>query len=104
MRFSPRWRAQASTASPPASASPGNTRTPPPVRASREPARAYLAVARAEPASNRVLFETGLSEAAREQTPAAERAFDVLQKAPPALCRQLPESERPPVKLMACIS
>ena len=46
------------------------------------------------------MFETGLSEPARKQIPAAERAFEVLQKAAAALCRQLPESERPPVKLM----
>src|SRR4029453_14225106 len=63
--------------------------------------RAYLPCARDEPASYTVMFETGLSEAAREQSPAAERAFDVLQKAASALCRQLPESERPPVKLMS---
>ena len=33
--------------------------------------------------------------------PAAERAFDVLRKAAAALCRKLPEAERPPIKLMS---
>ena len=46
-------------------------------------------------------FEQLFTEASREPIPAAERAFDVLQKAAAALCRQLPESERPPVKLMS---
>ena len=36
-----------------------------------------------------------------EPIPAAERAFDVLQHAAAALCRALPESERPPVRLMS---
>jgi hypothetical protein len=36
-----------------------------------------------------------------ETLPAAERAFDVLQHAAAALCRQLPEAERPPLKLMS---
>jgi hypothetical protein len=47
------------------------------------------------------MFDTGLAEAAHEKMPAAERAFDVLQQAAAALCRTLPESERPPVKLMS---
>ena len=48
------------------------------------------------------MFETGLAAAICASTiPAAERAFDVLQQAAAALCRQLPESERPPIKLMS---
>ena len=33
--------------------------------------------------------------------PAAEHAFDVLQRAAAALCRHLPEDERPPLKLVS---
>jgi AcrR family transcriptional regulator len=78
-----------------------NNGVPTPLSAFEQLGRAYLAFARDEPASYTVMFETGLSEAAREQIPAAERAFDILQKAAAALCRQLPECERPPFKLMA---
>jgi AcrR family transcriptional regulator len=77
-----------------------NNGIPTPLSAFEQLGRAYLAFARDEPASYTVMFETGLSEDAREQILAAERAFEVLQEAAAALCRQLPESERPPVKLM----
>ena len=33
--------------------------------------------------------------------PGATQSFDVLQKAAAALCRGLPEKERPPVRLMS---
>jgi hypothetical protein len=64
--------------------------------------RAYLAFAREEPASYAVMFETGIMLAAEAETlPSAERSFDVLQRAAAALCRSLPEAERPPLKLMS---
>ncbi len=78
-----------------------NNGIPTPLSAFEQLGRAYLAFARDEPASYTVMFETGLAEGSRESIPAAERAFDVLQKAAAALCRQLPASERPPVKLMS---
>ncbi len=78
-----------------------NNGIPTPLSALEHLGRAYLAFARDEPASYTVMFETGLAEATREPIPAAERAFDVLQEAAAALCRTLPESERPPVKLMS---
>jgi AcrR family transcriptional regulator len=78
-----------------------NNGVPTPLSALEHLGRAYLAFARDEPASYSVMFDTGLAEAAREPMPAAERAFDVLQQAAAALCRTLPESERPPVKLMS---
>ncbi len=73
---------------------------PTPLSAFDNLGKAYLAFARAEPASYTVMFEAGLA-ASGEPIPAAERAFDVLQKAATALCRQLPENERPPIKLMS---
>jgi hypothetical protein len=63
--------------------------------------KAYLAFARDEPASYAVMFEAGVEDGGEgKPLPAAERAFDVLQKAAAALCRALPENERPPLKLM----
>ena len=48
------------------------------------------------------MFETGAMPGGEGETLlAAERAFEVLQHAAAALCRQLPESERPPIKLMS---
>ena len=79
-----------------------NNGVPTPLSAFENLGRAYLAFAREEPASYTVMFETGILPGTDGQTiPAAERAFDVLQKAATALCRQLPESERPPIKLMS---
>jgi AcrR family transcriptional regulator len=79
-----------------------NNGIPTPLSAFENLGRAYLAFARDEPASYTVMFEAGLASAtAGETIPAAERAFDVLQSAASALCRQLPESERPPIKLMS---
>jgi AcrR family transcriptional regulator len=62
-----------------------NNGIPTPLSAFEQLGRAYLAFARDEPASYTVMFETGLAEASRESIPAAERAFDVLQKAASAL-------------------
>ena len=79
-----------------------NNGVPTPLSAFENLGRAYLAFAREEPASYAVMFESELAgngEAA--QSPAAERAFDVLSRAAAALCRALPERERPPLKLMS---
>jgi AcrR family transcriptional regulator len=79
-----------------------NNGIPTPLAAFENLGRAYLAFAREEPASYAVMFEGALaSEAQAEPKPGADRAFDVLQKAATALCRALPESQRPPVKLMS---
>jgi len=79
-----------------------NNGIPTPLSAFENLGRAYLAFAREEPASYTVMFETGLAPGTEGETiPAAERAFDVLQDAAGALCRQLPETERPPLKLVS---
>jgi hypothetical protein len=79
-----------------------NNGVPTPLTAFENVGRAYLAFAREEPASYTVMFETGLRPGTEGETiPAAERAFDILQQAAAALCRQLLESERPPLKLMS---
>ncbi len=79
-----------------------NNGVPTPLSAFDAVGKAYLAFAREEPASYAVMFETGVMQhAGTESGPAAERAFDVLQRAAMALCRQLPENERPPIKLMS---
>jgi AcrR family transcriptional regulator len=79
-----------------------NNGVPTPLSAFDNLGKAYLAFAREEPASYTVMFESGAIPGTEGETlPAAERAFDVLQHAAAALCRQLPESERPPLKLMS---
>ena len=79
-----------------------NDGVPTPLSAFDNLGKAYLAFARDEPASYTVMFETGVLPGGDGETlPAGERAFDVLQHAAAALCRQLPESERPPLKLMS---
>ncbi len=79
-----------------------NNGVPTPLSAFENLGRASLAFAREEPASYTVMFEAGIVPAADGQAmPAAERAFAVLQKAAAALCRQLPEADRPPVRLMS---
>ena len=79
-----------------------NNGVPTPLSAFDALGKAYLAFARDEPASYAVMFESGLVHSAEGRPfPAAERAFDVLQKAAVALCRQLPEAKRPPLKLMS---
>jgi AcrR family transcriptional regulator len=79
-----------------------NNGVPTPLAAFDNLGKAYLAFAREEPASYTVMFETGLRPGTEGETiPAAERAFDVLQRAATALCRRLPESERPPLKLIS---
>ena len=79
-----------------------NNGVPTPLSAIENLGRAYLAFAREEPASYTVMFEASLAPGTEgESTPAAQRAFDVLQRAAAALCRQLPEEKRPPVKLVS---
>jgi hypothetical protein len=48
------------------------------------------------------MFEAGLGVSDDDQLKAAaDRAFDVLQRAAAALCRALPPDRRPPVRLMS---
>jgi AcrR family transcriptional regulator len=78
-----------------------NNGVPTPLSAFENLGKAYLAFAREEPASYIVMFEAGILPGSDGQTiPAAERSFDILQKASAALFRQLPEDSRPPIKLM----
>jgi AcrR family transcriptional regulator len=79
-----------------------NNGVPTPLSAFDNLGKAYLAFARDEPASYTVMFEAGVQPPTDGPSlPAAERAFEVLQEAAAALCRQLPESDRPPIKLMS---
>ena len=79
-----------------------NNGIPTPLSAFENLGRAYLAFAREEPASYAVMFEAGLGVSGDEQLKvAADRAFDVLQRAASALCRALPPDRRPPVRLMS---
>lgn len=79
-----------------------NNGIPTPLSAFENLGRAYLAFAREEPASYAVMFEAGLGTSDDDQLKAAaERAFDVLQRATAALCRALPADRRPPVRLMS---
>ncbi len=78
-----------------------NNGVPTPLSAFDALGKAYLAFARDEPASYAVMFESGFDASEGQPLPAADRAFDVLQSAAAALCRALPESERPPIKLMS---
>jgi len=79
-----------------------NNGIPTPLSAFENLGRAYLAFAREEPASYAVMFEAGLGTSDDDQLKAAaERAFDLLQRATAALCRALPADRRPPVRLMS---
>ena len=79
-----------------------NNGVPTPLSAFDALGKAYLGFAREEPASYAVMFEAGVGGSGDgEPLPAAERAFDVLQAAAAALCRALPENERPPLRLMS---
>jgi AcrR family transcriptional regulator len=78
-----------------------NNGVPTPLAAFDALGRAYLAFAREEPASYAVMFEAGLAAEDAALMPGATQSFDVLQKAAAALCRGLPEKERPPVRLMS---
>jgi AcrR family transcriptional regulator len=79
-----------------------NNGIPTPLSAFENLGRAYLAFAREEPASYAVMFEASLGPGGDEALKAAaERAFDVLQRAATALVRALPADQRPPVRLMS---
>jgi AcrR family transcriptional regulator len=78
-----------------------NNGVPTPFAAFDALGRAYLTFAREEPASYAVMFEAGLQPEDAARMPGAAKAFDVLLKAAAALCRGLPEKERPPVRLMS---
>jgi AcrR family transcriptional regulator len=78
-----------------------NNGVPTPFAAFDALGRAYLAFAREEPASYAVMFEAGLQPEDAARMPGATKAFDVLLKAATALCRGIPEKERPPVRLMS---
>jgi AcrR family transcriptional regulator len=79
-----------------------NNGIPTPLSAFENLGRAYLAFAREEPASYAVMFEASLGPGEDEALKAAaERAFDVLQRAATALVRALPADQRPPVRLMS---
>jgi len=79
-----------------------NNGIPTPLSAFENLGRAYLAFAREEPASYAVMFEAGLGVNNYDQLKAAaDRAFDVLQRAATALVRALPADRRPPVRLMS---
>ncbi|MGB6428872.1 MAG: TetR/AcrR family transcriptional regulator [Methyloceanibacter sp.] len=79
-----------------------NNGIPTPLSAFENLGRAYLAFARDEPASYAVMFEArlGPGEDTALKT-AADRAFDVLQRAAGVLCQALPAGQRPPVRLMS---
>jgi AcrR family transcriptional regulator len=79
-----------------------NNGVPTPLSAFETLGRAYLAFAREEPASYTVMFEAGLGpgEDATVKS-AADRAFNVLQRAAAALCQALPPDRRPPLRLMS---
>jgi len=85
-----------------------NNGIPTPLSAFEALGRAYLAFAREDPASYAVMFESGATAENRGEaiqaaasSPAAEKAFNVLQQAAAAICQHLPENERPPLKLVA---
>jgi AcrR family transcriptional regulator len=75
---------------------------PSPLAALEAVGRAYLAFARREPALYAAMFEAGVPP---DATPglqhAADRAFAVLRWAAEALCRTLPERDRPPALMMS---
>jgi AcrR family transcriptional regulator len=77
-----------------------NDGRPTPLKAFENLGRAYLAFAREEPAAYAVMFETALGQGG-ERVPAADRAFDVLQRATEVLCQNLDASERPPIRLVS---
>lgn len=75
---------------------------PTPLQAFETLGRAYLAFAREEPASYAAMFESAQAAAPLpELKAAADKAFDVLQRACEVLCQVLPEEQRPPVRLMS---
>lgn len=79
-----------------------NNGVPTPLSAFEALGRAYLAFAREEPASYAVMFEARLGPGEDAQLKvAADRAFDVLQRAAASLCQTLTPDRRPPVRMMS---
>lgn len=75
---------------------------PTPLKAFENLGRAYLNFARKEPAAYAVMFQT-VGENGKElaDMPAADQAFNVLQKATAELCKNLPAGDRPPIRLVS---
>jgi len=75
---------------------------PTPLKAFENLGRAYLNFARKEPAAYAVMFQT-VGENGKElaDMPAADQAFNVLQKATAELCKNLPAGDRPPLRLVS---
>ena len=71
---------------------------PSPVRAFEAVTAAYLDFARIEPAYFSAMFRSG--PLSPEAANAGERAFEVLRRACVGLTRHLPESQRPPIRMM----
>jgi AcrR family transcriptional regulator len=79
-----------------------NDGRPTPLKAFENLGRAYLAFAREEPAAYNVMFGSALAEDdGAEHLPAAAQAFEVLQQAAVALCKNLDAAQRPPVRLVS---
>jgi AcrR family transcriptional regulator len=79
-----------------------NNGIPTPLSAFENLGRAYLAFAREEPASYAVMFDAGLHASEDSQLKvAADRAFNVLQRATMSLASVLPAETRPPARLMS---
>jgi AcrR family transcriptional regulator len=75
---------------------------PEPTRALISVGQAFLAFARNEPASYAAMFESGVPISSDPSLHvAAERAYGVLRDAVAAVVTTLPETERPPVTMMA---
>ena len=75
---------------------------PNPLTALEAVGRAYLAFARREPALYAAMFEAGVpADATPGLRLAADRAFAVLRQAADALCRTLPEGDRPPALMVS---
>ncbi|MFD0987766.1 TetR/AcrR family transcriptional regulator [Methyloligella solikamskensis] len=75
---------------------------PTPLQAFENLGRAYLTFARKEPAAYAVMFQTvGENGKELEDIPAADAAFNILQKATAELCKNLPAGERPPLRLVS---
>lgn len=75
---------------------------PEPTRALIAVGQAFLAFARREPASYAAMFESGVPVSSDPSLhAAAERSFAVLRDAVAAVVATLPETERPPVTMMA---
>jgi AcrR family transcriptional regulator len=79
-----------------------NNGRPSPIRAFEAMGRAYLAVAREEPAYYAAMFETRLAlDSYPDLKAAGDRAFAVLREAADVLSATVPDGTRPPSLMMA---